>query len=762
MANLSRNRKLTLASRAATTTSTEANLKVAFLGDSGASTNFEKVMTMIKNENAFAIVHVGDFDYKNDPALFESAVQKTIGTSIPFFGVPGNHDTANWNGTGGYKDNLSKRTGSLCTGDYGSQAYCNFKGLGIMLLGMGTTVSKDNAAQINFIKTAAAANTWKICAWHKNQNAMQVGGKGDEVGWGAFEACREAGALVMTGHEHSYHRSKTLTSMQSQTIDSSCNSATQECVAPGKTFVVVTGLGGNSIRDQVRCLPSVAPYGCKGEWAKIYTSAQGAKYGALFMEFNYQGDPNKAHGYFKNIDGQIVDDFTVTAAGGTGPTSPPPTITSGGPTATIPPNCPKKSSGDVNCDGTIDITDLEIFRKEYNNILTTKTSDLDGDGTISVSDFEIWRKGYFDNGGTVTSTPTIGQATATVTPTPTRSGGTATPTSPPISPPGGSQVGMWLSPQEIARLPMSGTAWNNLKAAADGSSPGSADIKNQDSNHDVYTLALALVYARTGTATYRTKAATNIMAAVGTEQGGRVLAEARNLPSYIIAADLINLKSYDAAKESQFQTWLTKVRDEQMTECDNLVKCHDKRPNNWGTHAGAARVAIDIYIGDKADLAKAAATFKGWLGDRSAYAAFEYGDLSWQCDSSKPVGVNPKGCSKSGHSIDGAIPDDMRRGCSFNWPPCATNYPWGALEGATVMAELLYRQGYDAYNWSDQALKRATAFLFQVGGSFNPSGDDVYMPWIINHAYGTSYGTSSPVPPGKNMGWTDWTHAGRR
>ncbi len=84
-------------------------------------------------------------------------------------------------------------------------------------------------------------------------------------------------------------------------------------VAPGATFVVVSGLGGRSIRQQQRCLPETPPYGCNGEWASIYTSDQGAQYGALFIEFHVDGDPNAARGYFKNIDGQVIDRFTVTA-----------------------------------------------------------------------------------------------------------------------------------------------------------------------------------------------------------------------------------------------------------------------------------------------------------------------------------------------------------------------------------------------------------------------------------------------------------------
>src|SRR2546430_6254124 len=54
-----------------------------------------------------------------------------------------------------------------------------------------------------------------------------------------------------------------------------------------------------------------SPYGCKGEWAKIYTSNQGATFGALFIVFNINADPSQAHGYFKNVDGQVIDEFDM-------------------------------------------------------------------------------------------------------------------------------------------------------------------------------------------------------------------------------------------------------------------------------------------------------------------------------------------------------------------------------------------------------------------------------------------------------------------
>jgi hypothetical protein len=167
-----------------------------------------------------------------------------------------------------------------------------------------------------------------------------------------------------------------------------------------------------------------------------------------------------------------------------------------------------------------------------------------------------------------------------------------------------------------------------------------------------------------------------------------------------------------------------------------------------------------MYLGDAVDLERAALVFKGWLGDRVAYSGFSWGDLSWQADPAVPVGVNRPGAIKAGHVIDGSLPDDMRRGCSFTWTPCYTGYAWEAMQGAVVQAELLTRAGYDAWAWSDNALGRAALFLYNLNqevGGWWASGDDSWQPWLINKAYNTNFPTTR-AKPGKNMAWTDWTH----
>jgi len=318
---------------------------------------------------------------------------------------------------------------------------------------------------------------------------------------------------------------------------------------------------------------------------------------------------------------------------------------------------------------------------------------------------------------------------------------------------------MWLSQSELSSLPMTGSAWSAVKSAADGSL-GTPRISDQNSSHDIKTLAVALVYARTGDESYRKKAADAIMSAVGTEAGGRTLALARNLDSYVIAADLINLGSYDSAKDSQFRAWLSSVRTRSLGG-ETLVSTAERRPNNWGTHAGAARVAADVYLGDVGDLARAAQVFRGWLGDRSQYSGFKFGDTSWQADPANPVGINGKGARIQGQNVDGVLPDDQRRSGGFRWPPPKENYVWEALGPAFVEAELLSRAGYsDAYRWSDSALLRAITWLNTVA-AFPAQGDDGWLPWLANFAYGTRFATTSRSD-GKSMAWTAWTHARTR
>ncbi|MEZ4511563.1 MAG: PKD domain-containing protein [Chloroflexota bacterium] len=326
-------------------------------------------------------------------------------------------------------------------------------------------------------------------------------------------------------------------------------------------------------------------------------------------------------------------------------------------------------------------------------------------------------------------------------------------------PPPASHIGMWISLEEIAALPASGPAWDNMKAFADSNNE-TPDLSNQDSDANVATLARALVYAKTGDTTYLTRVLADLAVVTydNTESGGRTLALGRELAAYVIAADIIALRDVNPTLDTAFRAKLQALLNEPLGSGDatSLVTTHELRGNNWGTHAGASRAAIALYLGDTAELARVAQVFKGWLGDRDSYAGFNYKDTDWYCDPANPTGVNPVGCERDGHSIDGALPEEMRRGGSFAWPPKATGYAWEGMQGAVVQAELLSRAGYPAWEWSDQALLRAGNFLYSI--NWPAESDDKWQPWLLNHAYGAVFVAVEQTGPGKNMGWTAWTH----
>ncbi len=317
---------------------------------------------------------------------------------------------------------------------------------------------------------------------------------------------------------------------------------------------------------------------------------------------------------------------------------------------------------------------------------------------------------------------------------------------------------IWIGVEKWSKLPITGPAWQQLKTQADRPA-GTPNLSDQDQMNNVYVLAKALVYVRTGEEKYRTAVRQQLKLALDTELGGRTLALGRELAAYVIAADLIPLPGYDSTFDThEFRPGLRRTLTE-TREGRTLHATHEGRPNNWGTHAGASRAAGAVYLGDTSELERTARVFRGFLGDRSAYASFAFGlDLSWQCDPARPVGLNPQGCRKNGHSLDGVLPDDQRRCGPFQWPPCRTPYSWEALQGVLVQAVILSRAGYDVWTWGNQAILRAVTWLQKEADS-PAEGDDTWQLHLINFYYGTNFPAPIPARPGKNMGWTDWTHS---
>lgn len=291
---------------------TEPNLKVAFIGDTGAEQDFQDVLNLIKAEGAQVLVVPGDLAYSTNTAVIQTwhdRINNTLGANFPYFTSIGNHESSSmW--TTSYVPSLTARmsaNGAQVTGNVGASSYSAvYKGLKMVFTDSeNATIARTELANDNHI--------WKVCGWHKLMTAMQVGDKGDQSTWAMYETCREYGAIIATAHEHSYERTKTLSSMQNQTVDPAWPDPKNLRVTRGSTFAFVSGIGGKSIRSQSRCL-NTSEAGCN-IWAGIRTSTQaGTKFGAFFITFNVGGDPRKATAYFKETDGRATDDgITITA-----------------------------------------------------------------------------------------------------------------------------------------------------------------------------------------------------------------------------------------------------------------------------------------------------------------------------------------------------------------------------------------------------------------------------------------------------------------
>lgn len=292
---------------------TPVNYKIAFIGDQGSGSNAMAVLNLIKNEGAQAVVHQGDFDYGSNAAGWDNLITSVLGANFPYFASVGNHDKGNYYGTNGYQSFLMarmNRLGITWDGDLGTKSSFKYNGIFFILTGpdvLGTghdIYIRDKLAEDNSI--------WSISSWHKNMTLMQVGGKPDDTGWPVYEESRKGGAIIATAHEHSYSRTHLLSSCQNQTVASTSNTlvlAKDDLNTPatdeGRSFVFVSGLGGKSVRSQSLSGPW---------WASIYTSTQNATYGALFGEFNYNGQADLARFYFKAINGAQPDAFFVQSA----------------------------------------------------------------------------------------------------------------------------------------------------------------------------------------------------------------------------------------------------------------------------------------------------------------------------------------------------------------------------------------------------------------------------------------------------------------
>jgi hypothetical protein len=91
---------------------------------------------------------------------------------------------------------------------------------------------------------------------------------------------------------------------------------------------------------------------------------------------------------------------------------------------------------------------------------------------------------------------------------------------------------------------------------------------------------------------------------------------------------------------------------------------------------------------------------------------------------------------------------------------------WEGMQGYVVTAVILHRAGVLPFNSADNSVMRAMDMLYGKGEAstnsplfHNPaSSDDTWIPWVVNYYISENRYPTTTANPGKNMGWTDWTH----
>ena len=306
-------------------------LKVAFIGDQGVYPPYSSgVLEMLKSENVDIILHAGDIGYGAPVANWTEQLHAVFpGGSVAYIPVLGNHDvdttsTPRWHGKEGYHviyDQVSKL--GVCEGETGVNFVCALKGMTIVAVSPG--LRGCGHAQYVREMFEKYPSQWRVCLFHKNQNLMQIGHKADEVGWELYDACREAGAIVATGHEHSYSRSKTIDDFSNIQNGDYQNNGSTVHVGDGKTFGFVSGVAGRGIRNSNPALVANQWWGS----ALSDTTSPRLSFGGIICTIN----DDKAECDFKQIstdhsatpDPQkpiTMDSFTIVNTVQAGPVSP--------------------------------------------------------------------------------------------------------------------------------------------------------------------------------------------------------------------------------------------------------------------------------------------------------------------------------------------------------------------------------------------------------------------------------------------------------
>jgi|GEM_PF-4719743 len=393
---------------------------------------------------------------------------------------------------------------------------------------------------------------------------------------------------------------------------------------------------------------------------------------------------------------------------------------------------------------------------------------------------------------------------------------------------------IWIDQADLDALPTSGQAWDEMKSWADANwgsdnlvegSTGPLATAAEDtptcgtetSYGDNHVLAFAIAHMKDpngrATSTYLDElkyGIENVILSEITAPTAKMETYniGRNLGGYIVAADMVDLKTIDTPLHNKFKGWLRYVREELIYErhaggevyrVRSVTDMVRNRPNNHGSSGEHTLTALNMYLGDMNEIEASAERYRAFVGEPGAsnpvYKYKKLGTGTFQADPANPVGLNRQGATIVWNSVardvDGMPPEEARRtannGGNFAWPPGVTNYFWSFAAPFLGWVHLLNRCGYPVLSYGDNAVQRFftwcdTHLWITSDGNGDPNLEDLtpvaagqgdkYFPgasniyhlqddidtiFLANNILGTSYPTNYIDPkyfgkPGKSMG----------
>ena len=293
-------------------------MKIAFLSNSGVNENSRKTFELINKEKADLVIHLGNLGYDSTPDQFRDMLSSALSEDIEFLAVIGNEEfvDGNWDS---YVSLLEPWSENLdCEGLYGNKMVCYIEGVSIILSGVGTDfMTQGHEAFIT--EKLSVASDWTICAWHKSNKDLRISGKddNDNLGINYYNLCKNSQAIIASGYDMAYARTKLLTNLNpitsEQIIDLSKGS-----------FAFMSGLGGYGY-DRYDCtLHDSDPWWASLYSLNIYKNEVGSSMkscdsdvvsnvapGAMFITFNYNENPNIAKAEFITVEDEIIDSFYI-------------------------------------------------------------------------------------------------------------------------------------------------------------------------------------------------------------------------------------------------------------------------------------------------------------------------------------------------------------------------------------------------------------------------------------------------------------------